>query len=112
MINPEFRKEVNALLQRAASGSPLSGLEKQRAFIARMHSIRPPCPWCHEAVSWYDAAPESVNSFSSSPSQDDVYTCPHCQGGLVHVMPLVNQGTPWFWEVDTKRLPPGILNRQ
>jgi hypothetical protein len=74
----------------------LTGIEKQRAYIAALHIIQSPCWSCAELVNYYEAVGEDYDP-DNYRGAEEPFHCPHCKVRMVHVVPFIAMPHPWFW---------------
>jgi len=88
----EVMEKVAKLLEAARyPESVTSNIERQKQYVAMLHSRKPLCWLCAEPVSFYEAVEDSY-SLDDKPSHK--FTCPHCKVEMMEIVAIPN---PWFW---------------
>lgn len=71
------------------SHRPMTVIEKQRAYVEKLASVRYPCPNCHQPLNQSDA---------SATNEQGVGECPKCKRGIKVVVPFM-AAQPWLWQL-------------
>jgi ribosomal protein S27E len=85
------------LLAETCSKALLTGIENQRRFILRLHSVQQGCPNCGHKQNVFEAAGVEIDDydFGKTPL---AFKCGGCGRDLKHNVPFVSMGGPgWHW---------------
>jgi transcription initiation factor IIE alpha subunit len=74
-----------------------SGIESQKAYIARLHSMSPMCWSCAKPVSYYEAVGEDYD-LDIYRGDKEKFTCPHCKADMTYCVPFFAGTIPWYWD--------------
>ncbi len=96
--SPEVLAEATRLAkEKATNGNRfLTGLDSQRAYIAQLHFLAPPCPYCDKPVSFFEAV-EPHYKLGGGETPAARHFCPHCKNELKEIVPFFAGSQPWFW---------------